>query len=191
MAHKQSSKEASLFDSDTSTEGKQPPCPECGASLTIKHIGNRSFWGCQAYPECTYTRSLHEESEFTPQPLPDSFCPQCDEPLLLKKGRYGFFIGCSAFPSCDYMADPEPEQPQVLAPCPQCKQGELVERTSKYGKQFYACNGYPKCKYAVNYPPVDTPCPVCDWPLMVARVSAQGRYLQCPQKACNHKTKPV
>lgn len=167
------------------------PCPLCQALLQLKHIGQRSFWGCSAYPQCNYTRSLHEEAEFVPEPLPDVFCPQCEAPLLLKKGRYGFFIGCSQFPQCDYIQNPETETEVSLAPCPQCKRGELVERTSKFGKVFYACNQYPACKYALNHRPVSTPCPECGFALLVQKDSASGVRLVCPQKTCSYKSNPV
>lgn len=166
-------------------------CPLCQSSLQLKHIGSSSFWGCSAYPQCKYTRSLHEEAEFIPEPLPDVFCPRCEAPLLLKKGRYGFFIGCSEFPQCDYISDPEPDSAAGLAQCPACKKGELVERTSKFGKAFYACNRYPTCKYAVNHRPVASSCPECGFELLVEKESASGTRRVCPQKACSYKSNPV
>ncbi|RUO30875.1 hypothetical protein CWE12_06465 [Aliidiomarina sedimenti] len=167
------------------------PCPRCQGSLVIKHIGQNSFWGCKSYPQCTYTRSLHEEEAFAPEPLPDSFCPLCEKPLLLKKGRYGFFIGCSGFPLCDYMADPEPDPESPLCDCPQCGKGQLVERTNKFGKHFYPCNRYPSCKFALNQKPVAQPCPDCGYPVLVEKASAAGKRLSCPQKTCDYKSKPL
>lgn len=179
-----------LFDVDDQARASEP-CPLCQSPLKVKHIGNNSFLGCSAYPACSYTRSLHEEASFTPEPLADSFCPQCDAQLLLKKGRYGFFIGCSAFPACDYIADPEPESTQPLCACPACKRGELVERANKFGKTFYACNRYPKCKFALNHKPHDTPCPQCSYPVLIEKNSSAGPRLSCPQKSCSYRSKPL
>lgn len=178
-----------LFSVANHAEGES--CPLCQQPLKIKHIGQRSFWGCTAYPECRYTRSLHEEASFIPEPLPDAYCPQCEAPLLLKKGRYGFFIGCSNFPACEYIADPEPEPTQALCSCPACRNGELVERTNKFGKTFYACNRYPKCKFALNHKPVATPCPQCAYPVLTEKNSSHGVRLVCPQKSCSYKSKPL
>lgn len=180
-----------LFDLASHENTAGEICPQCQNPLKVKHIGTNSFWGCTSYPACDYTRSLHEEASFTPQPLPDSPCPLCQSPLMLKKGRYGFFIGCSDFPTCHYMADPEPEAPVALADCPTCKKGQLVERTNKYGKVFYACDRYPKCKFALNHKPQASPCPECDYPLLIEKPSSQGIRLVCPQKSCSYKSKPL
>lgn len=179
-----------LFSASHSTATSEP-CPRCEAPLRIKHIGQNSFWGCSRYPECDYTKSLHEESGFEPQPLPDAFCPDCSSPLLLKKGRYGFFVGCSNFPTCHYIADLDDDEPAPLCNCPQCKRGQLVERTNKYGKTFYACDAFPKCKYALNEKPVVTACPECDWPILTEKNSADGMRLKCPQKSCSYRSKPL
>ena len=46
--------------------------------------------------------------------------------------------------------------------CPQCKQGELIEKRSRFGTMFYSCGRYPDCDCAVGNPPEkDHPCPEC------------------------------
>lgn len=170
---------------------QSPTCPECQQPLVVKHIGNDSFWACSGYPTCRYTRSLHEESSFTPEPLDGAWCPDCNAQLMLKKGRYGFFIGCSRFPECHYLSDPEPEAPQPLCNCPVCQQGQLVERTNKFGKTFYACDRYPKCSYALNHKPMAQPCPECNFPVLVEKASSQGVRLSCPEKSCSYRSKPL
>ncbi|MDP9211987.1 MAG: type I DNA topoisomerase, partial [bacterium] len=32
-------------------------------------------------------------------------------------------------------------------PCPECKEGTLMKKLSRFGGQFYACSRYPECKY--------------------------------------------
>jgi DNA topoisomerase-1 len=45
--------------------------------------------------------------------------------------------------------------------CPQCKQGEIVEKRTRFGL-MYGCERYPDCDFAVNHPPIaDRPCPEC------------------------------
>jgi len=46
--------------------------------------------------------------------------------------------------------------------CPQCTQGELIEKRSRFGTTFYSCDRYPECDFAVGNPPdADHPCPEC------------------------------
>jgi len=37
--------------------------------------------------------------------------------------------------------------------CPACKEGWLVVRKNKEGRQFLACNKYPECKKTFSLPP--------------------------------------
>ena len=166
-------------------------CPKCGEALKILHSGKHSFWGCSAYPGCTYTRSLHEKTDFEPQPLPGQVCPDCGAELLLKKGKYGFFVGCSAFPDCHYMLDPNAPVEQNAPRCPVCKKGHLVLRTSKYGKSFYACDAYPKCKYSLHDQPVAEKCSECGWGVLTKHKLHGRESLRCPQKECGYKREPI
>src|SRR3970282_1940322 len=44
---------------------------------------------------------------------------------------------------------------------PQCNQGEIVERRTRFGL-MYGCARYPDCDFAVNHPPIEgKPCPEC------------------------------
>lgn len=164
-------------------------CPQCQSSLILKHYGRQSFWGCSAYPDCQYTRSTHEVTDFEPQVLEGQLCPKCQGQLVLKKGRYGFFIGCFCFPRCDYMLDPndQQEEQERQIPCPQCQKGNLVLRAGRAGKAFYACDAFPKCRYSVNEEPIEQECPQCQWPILLKQPQGSGTSLRCPQKKCGYK----
>ncbi|MGH8743171.1 MAG: DNA topoisomerase family protein [Burkholderiales bacterium] len=74
-------------------------------------------------------------------------------------------------------------------PCPQCASGSLIERRSRYGKLFYSCSTYPKCKYAVWNPPVAQSCPKCKWPILSLKTTKRnGTELVCPVKGCGYST---
>ena len=45
--------------------------------------------------------------------------------------------------------------------CPQCDPGAIIEKQSRRGKVFYACDQYPKCDYAQWDQPVPVACPTC------------------------------
>ena len=169
-------------------------CPDCGAELHIRNSKQGAFLGCTRYPECDYLRPLHEKSEIK-KVLSGTCCPLCSEELVLKQGRYGLFIGCSAYPECEYTAqltDPPKEDEESLhITCPSCKKGELIQRQSRYGKTFYACDNYPTCKYAVNDKPVNEFCPDCHWPILVERKTAATFRIICPKKGCGYRSKPI
>ncbi len=161
-------------------------CPDCGEKLTLKHGKSGAFIGCSTYPKCDFTKPLHETESAEIKQIEGSHCPECNAILAIKKGRFGLFIGCSNFPQCHHI-EPVKQQDDTHLNCPVCNSGHLVKRANKFGKNFYACNGFPKCKYAVNFPPVSHACDACGWPIMLEKKSASGKVLQCPQRMCNHK----
>lgn len=75
----------------------------------------------------------------------DRTCPKCKKPLIVKRGKFGKFIACSGFPECKYT-----EQIVVATglKCPDCKEGDIIERKTRRGKTFWGCSKYPKCKWA-------------------------------------------
>ena len=159
-------------------------CPDCGAELTIKQGKSGAFLGCVKYPDCTYTRAVVEQERVEDKILPGSECPQCKHSLAVKQGRYGMFIGCSHFPDCTYI---EQEQVNALVEvaCPNCQKGCINEKTSRYGKKFYACDTYPKCKFIVNFEPIEGNCQQCDFPLLLKRNMSAGVKYQCANKKCS------
>ncbi|WP_448567567.1 topoisomerase DNA-binding C4 zinc finger domain-containing protein [Thalassotalea ganghwensis] len=160
-------------------------CPECGSELIIKHGKSGAFLGCASYPNCQYTRPIVEHERVEDKILPGTQCPKCGHELAVKQGRYGMFIGCSNFPDCHHIEETHHHEDAGVA-CPKCKKGELFERTNRFGKTFYSCNQYPKCKFVVNNPPVAGSCQKCHFPLLVKRQMAAGEKLQCANKKCNH-----
>lgn len=176
----------SLFSADAHALDAFGPCPKCSGTLQIRRGKSGPFLGCNQYPACDHTQPLHEAETAQVKTIDGSECPLCKSQLAIKKGRYGLFIGCTEFPQCDYLG-PITQKQDTHVTCPQCGKGSLLERTNKYGKSFYACDRFPKCKYAVNHPPQAQQCPACDWPVMVRRQTAKGEMLQCPQKLCQTK----
>ena len=169
-------------------------CPDCGAELHIRNSKQGAFLGCTRYPECDYLRPLHEKSEVK-KVLSGTSCPLCSEELVLKQGRYGLFICCSAYPECEHTAQlsesPKEKEESQHITCPSCKKGELIQRQSRYGKTFYACDNYPTCKYVVNDKPVNEFCPDCHWPILVERKTAATFRIICPKKGCGYRSKPI
>ncbi len=79
--------------------------------------------------------------------------------------------------------------------CPECGDGELVERWGRYGK-FISCDQFPKCKYmekvegeSKKQEPEKTgkTCPTCNEGELVIRAGRYGRFLSCSRyPKCKH-----
>lgn len=182
---------------ETRHEKKSEACPQCDAPLHIRNGKKGTFLGCSTYPACDYLRPLHEKSDVK-KILTGSSCPLCKEVLVLKQGRFGLFIGCSDYPTCEHTAQlseqskaDEGKQQAESIDCPSCKKGQLVQRQSRFGKTFYACNNYPTCKYAVNDKPINEFCPDCHWPILLERKTNVTIRMICPKKACGYRSKPI
>ncbi len=167
-------------------ERLEEKCPKCGQPLAKRLGRNGYFIGCTGYPACDYTRNVDEEAGAAsePQIVEGRACPKCGADLVVKRGRYGKFIGCSNYPQCKHMEPLEkPEDTGVV--CPECKQGTMLKRKSRYGKVFYSCSRYPHCKYACWNPPLAEPCPRCGWPITsVKTTKRRGTERVCPVKGC-------
>jgi putative DNA topoisomerase len=156
--------------------------------LQLKHVGKSSFLGCTTYPNCDYSKSLNANEVATVKLIDNSHCPECDAQLAVKKGRYGMFIGCTNFPSCHFISTNQQKQIQAqytAVKCPSCKNGLIQKRQNRFGKFFYACDNYPKCKYLLNNEPVAKPCPKCNASIMVVKTKGEN-VLICAKVDCAH-----
>ncbi len=162
-------------------------CEKCGSPLVMKNGKHGPFLGCSRYPGCDYILALHQHDGHIVKELGVP-CPECGHELVLRQGRYGMFIGCSDYPNCQHIERQEPEEETEIS-CPECRSGQLVERKSRYGKTFWACNSYPKCRFAVNFEPVSGHCEVCGFPLLVKKKLASGTKLLCADKSCQQEQK--
>lgn len=171
--------DSSLFNASGQDLGA---CPECGNALHIRNSKTGPFIGCSAYPACAFSKPLQDHQTTVLKEINGTHCPQCDSTLAIKKGRFGMFIGCTNFPECHHI-EPIKEQEDTHLSCPQCKTGHIIERTNKYGKRFFACDNYPKCRYVLNSQPVAGPCPECGWELLIQKKDK----LCCPQPNCDYQ----
>ncbi len=119
---------------DLSEQGDEEYCENCGRPMVLKKGRFGSFFACTGYPDCKTTKHIGGAQKKADQPL-DEKCPQCGNNLVLKHGRFGEFTACSNYPTCKYV-----KQKTIGVKCPECSEGEVVERRSKRGKTFYGCN---------------------------------------------------
>jgi DNA topoisomerase-1 len=183
-------KEQEVSKEEVTTEKTGRSCPECGKELVIKLGKSGKFLACTGFPECRHTEPLAAEEREEPV-LSEEKCDKCGAPMLIKDGRYGKFLACSAYPACKNI-QPLVKPKSLDITCPDCKEGVLMEKKSRYGKIFYSCNRYPQCKYALWDQPVDEACPKCGYPVIVEKVTKRyGTYRKCPTENCDWKLEIV
>jgi DNA topoisomerase-1 len=85
-------------------------------------------------------------------------CPESGHELVIRESRFGPFIACSGFPKCRYT---RPIVTSLGVECPNCGQGEMIEKKSKRGRTFYSCTRYPDCEFSTWDRPVPLPCSEC------------------------------
>lgn len=79
--------------------------------------------------------------------------------------------------------------------CPKCGK-KMIVRTSRFGKQFLGCSGYPECKTMLPLAKdgkveqvdekTDEKCEKCGSD-MIVKVGPYGKYLQCTNDDCKHR----
>ena len=115
----------------------------------------------------------------------DEVCEKCGKPMIIKRGRFGKFLACSGFPECKNTKNLPPVSLHLT--CPKCKEGEIVERSTRRGRMFYGCSRYPKCDFASWQRPSGELCPECSSPLVVVK----NGELKCSSKSCDFKAKEI
>ena len=165
-------------------------CEKCGALMVVKWGRNGEFIACPKYPDCKNTknfkRSNEGEIEIAAEEQVDEACEKCGKPMLLRFGKFGKFLGCSGYPECKNI-QPLQKPVDLGIKCPECKEGNIKERKSRWGKMFYGCDKYPECKFASWDKPMPTPCPDCDSPILVEKVTKRaGRTHRCYKKECGY-----
>ncbi|WP_305044135.1 type I DNA topoisomerase [Geoalkalibacter sp.] len=179
-------KEKEVSKADVTTEKTDRACPECGRELVVKLGRAGKFLACSGFPECRFTEALAGEDKEEPV-YSDQTCDKCGAAMLIKDGRFGKFLACSAYPQCKNI-QPLVKPKALGITCPECGEGELMEKKSRYGKIFYSCNRYPKCKYALWDQPLARPCPKCQFPVTVEKTTKrEGTVRKCPKEGCDWK----
>jgi len=182
-------KEQEVQKSDVTTQKTDEICPECGKGLVIKLGKYGRFYACSGFPECRFVRSLKGEDADEEQEsrLTEEKCEKCGSPLIIRQGKYGPFLGCSSYPACKFIR-PLNKPVSLGVPCPECRDGEILEKKSRKGKIFFSCSNYPKCTFASWDKPVAETCPDCGSTYLVEKNTKRyGHVIKCPNKECSYK----
>jgi len=159
-------------------------CENCGRPMVLKKGRFGQFLACSGYPDCKTTKQLGAAQKQQDVPL-DEKCPQCGSNMVRKYGRYGEFVACSNYPKCKHV-----KQKTIGVKCPNCSDGEVVERRSKRGNTFYGCNRYPDCDFVAWGKPLPEKCPNCGSGYLIEKFLKSGPVAQCPNGECKFK-KPL
>lgn len=155
-------------------------CENCGRPMVLKKGRFGQFYACSGYPDCKTTKQIGGEQR-KDVPLEEK-CPQCGNNLVRKYGRFGEFVACSNYPKCKYV-----KQKTIGVRCPNCSEGEIVERRSKRGKTFFGCNRYPECDFVAWGKPIPEKCPECGSSYLIEKYLKAGPVAQCPNAECKYK----
>jgi len=167
-------------------------CPNCGKDMVVKTSRfGKQFLGCSGYPECKTMMPLDGgEVKEPPKDEPtDEKCEKCSGEMVIKTGPYGKYFQC--------LNDKCKARKSIVVSsgvkCPKCesegRNGELIQRRSRYGKFFYGCSKYPDCDFAVWNEPTGEKCSECK-SLLVKKFLKSGNKIACSSKTCKY-SKPM
>jgi DNA topoisomerase I len=165
---------------DLGEQDEQEYCENCGRPMVLKKGRFGQFFACSGYPDCKTTKQIGGEQR--KDVALEEKCPQCGNHLVQKFGRYGEFVACSNYPTCKYV-----KQKTIGVRCPNCSEGEIVERRSKRGRTFYGCNRYPECDFVAWGKPLPEKCPECGSSYLIEKFLKAGAVAQCPNAECKYK----
>jgi DNA topoisomerase-1 len=165
-------------------------CPKDGQPMVLKKGRYGPFLACSSYPECKTTKRLvrGEGGKLQVEVLApiDEKCPECGNDLMWRRGRFGAFIACSNYPACKYIKKKEAKEIGLL--CPDCGQGQVVERKGRWGRMFYGCRRYPECRFTAYHRPLAEPCPDCGRSYLLEKeTKKEGKVVFCGNESCHYK----
>jgi DNA topoisomerase I len=165
-------------------------CPQHGQPMVLRKGRYGPFLACASYPDCKVTKRLvpGEGGKLQVEALKpiDEKCPDCGKDLMWRRGRFGPFIACSDYPTCKYIKKKEAKEIGLL--CPECGQGQVVERKGRWGRSFYGCRRYPECRFTAYHRPLAEACPDCGRAYLLEKeTKKEGKVIFCGNEACHYK----
>ncbi|GIW45493.1 MAG: DNA topoisomerase 1 [Candidatus Binatia bacterium] len=167
------------------------PCPSCGAPMVMRWGRTGDYLACSKYPDCKTTRNFVRDQDgrirIVERETTDETCPTCGKPMEVRYGRFGKFLGCAGYPECKTIL-PYERPKETGVQCPDCQQGQILEKRSRAGKTFFSCSRYPECRFATWDRPVPQPCPECGAPFVVEKTTKrQGTVRRCLTEGCGYR----
>ena len=105
------------------TEVTDLKCEKCGGALVIRSGRYGSFYACENFPKCKFTKQITKDTGIA--------CPLCSSKIVLKKGKNNSsFYSCENYTPCTFSTWDQP----IGKKCPDCG-GLLLYKKSR--KQVY------------------------------------------------------
>ncbi|MBE7087908.1 MAG: type I DNA topoisomerase [Clostridiales bacterium] len=162
--------------SESEAEVSSMRCPKCGANMVVKSGKFGKFLACPNYPECSSILPIDAK-------VTGDKCTECGEFMLLKKGKYGTYLECGKCGAKRPLNEPDGKVKageKTEGVCPDC--GKPMRRmTSKTGKIYFGCTGYPSCKFLSWDISTGDKCPKCGKFLI-----KRGNAIRCSDKNCTY-----
>ncbi len=117
-----------------------------------------------------------------PEEETDVVCEKCGRKMVIKSGRFGKFLACPGYPDCK---NTKPIVNEMPGACPKCGK-KIIERRSKKGYKYYACEGGAECGFMTWDVPTKDNCPKCGKTLFKQR----SGVIHCLAEGCGYETKP-
>jgi DNA topoisomerase I len=178
---------------DVKREGKPTnvACPKCGAQMVVKWGRSGEFLACSTYPECRGTANFTRDDDgnivIAEEETTNEVCDQCGRPMAFRFGRYGKFLGCSGYPECRNVRSLVRPEPTGVK-CPDCHEGEIMQKRTRSGRTFFSCGRYPQCRFATWERPIPEECPECGAPFVVEKTTKRdGTVRRCLSEGCHYK----
>ena len=124
-------------------------CPSCNKGHIVRKLASRGknkgnyFYACSNYPKCKTILEGEPTNEV---------CPNCGS-IMLKDNDGNLFCMKHCEATNAHAEEIKPAS-EVKITCNKCNKGHFVlrqaSRGKNSGKEFYACNNYPKCKNIIS-----------------------------------------
>ena len=156
----------------------QEVCPNDGQPMVLKKGRFGPFLACSNYPDCKVTKRLVRGAER--QAAGGAADAHRRGVPRLRQGRSCGAAAASA-PSSPAATIPTAstsrrrKRSEIGLPCPECGQGQVVERKGRWGRSFYGCKRYPECKFTAYHQPDPEPCPDCGRAVPAGEGDQEGR----------------
>ncbi|MDO4179231.1 MAG: type I DNA topoisomerase [Phascolarctobacterium sp.] len=92
-----------------------------------------------------------------PLEVSDVPCEKCGAMMVYRESKFGRFLACPNFPAC---RNTKNILNKIGVVCPKCG-GDLIEKKTRTGKTFYACDHYPECDFNSWDKPLNENCELC------------------------------
>ena len=144
-------------------------CPVCLRGHIVQRVNKgKYFYACNNFPKC--------KTIFPFKPVENEFCEICGSVMLASPNG----LVCS-----NKNCKSEDDEATEGIICPVCKQGHIQKKTAikgkHKGKEFWACDRFPKCKTTFSDEPVNQTCGICG-----SQMVKKGDKVSCSKPTCEN-----